>query len=378
MRFMHLSDLHLGKRVNEFSMLEDQGFILRQILQVLDREEPDAVIIAGDIYDKPVPPAEAVTLFDSFLVSLSERKKQVFIISGNHDSAERVSFGGRIMDGAGIHFAPVYRGKTLPTELEDRYGKVRVYMLPFIRPAYVHEYFPGKETATYTEAVAAAVDAMEIDPAQRNVLVTHQFVTGAERSESEEISVGGTDNVDASVFDAFDYVALGHLHGLQRIGRDTLRYCGTPLKYSFSERNHIKSVTIADLKEKGNTGIRTIPLIPRHDMREIKGTYDELMHMAHKGEGNTQDYLHVILTDEEDVPDAVVRLRVVYPNLMKLDYDNTRTRTQAVIDGADEADGKTEIELFEEFYEKQNGKPMSGEQRQLSEELLEKLREVTV
>jgi len=376
MRFMHLSDLHLGKRVNEFSMLEDQEYILLQILQVLDREKPEGVIIAGDIYDKPVPPAEAVSLFDRFLYALYQRGKQVFMVSGNHDSAERVSVNGRIMEPSGIHISPAYTGTVRPAELTDEYGKLYVYLLPFVKPAHVRAAFPEKEISSYTQAVAAAVEEMKVNPLERNLLVTHQFVTGAERSDSEEISVGGTDNVDATVFDCFDYVALGHIHGPQRIGRDTLRYCGTPLKYSFSERNHVKSLTIVDMKEKGTVEIRTIPLKPKHDMREIKGTYDGLMHRGHSEGAEALDYMHVVLTEEEDVPDAVARLRTVYPNLMKLDYDNTRTRTQAVIDGTDNADGKSEIELFEEFYEKQNGKPMSGEQKRFSETLLEKLREV--
>ena len=375
MRIVHLSDLHLGKRVNEFSMLEDQEYILLQILQIIAEENPDAVIIAGDVYDKPVPPAEAMTLFDSFLTALKEKVKQVFVISGNHDSAERIAFGGRIMDDSGIHVSPVFGPKTQEVELEDEYGKVRIHLLPFIKPAHARAVFPDREISTYTEAVAAAVDAMEIDPAVRNVLVTHQFVTGGTRSESEDISVGGTDNVDASVFDAFDYVALGHLHGPQQIGTPRIRYCGTPLKYSFSEKDHVKSVTVAELKGKGDLTVRTVPLTPKHDMREIKGTYDEVTLRKNYEGTDTQDYLHVVLTDEEDVPDAVARLRVIYPNLMKLDYDNIRTRTVSVIDGTETAEQKTEIELFEEFFEKQNGRPMSGEQRSFSEGLLEKIRE---
>ena len=276
MKLLHLSDLHLGKRVNEFSMLEDQKYILSEIIQIVEKEAPDAVLIAGDVYDKSVPPAEAVELFDDFLVRLSRLGTQVFVISGNHDSPERVAFGGRLMDPSGIHMSPVYSGQVQPVPLTDAFGTVNIYMLPFVKPIHVRRFFPEAETGTYTDALRTAVEQMSVDPAARNVLITHQFVTGAWRSESEDISVGGTDNVDASVFDAFDYVALGHIHGPQHVGRETMRYCGTPLKYSFSEAGHQKSVTAVELGEKGSVQVRAIPLTPRRDMREIRGTYLEL------------------------------------------------------------------------------------------------------
>lgn len=375
MKFVHLSDLHLGKRVSEFSMLEDQRHILLRILQVIGQEKPDAVFIAGDIYDKPVPSAEAVTVFDDFLVRLAGMKTQVFVISGNHDSAERIAFGGRLMDASGIHMAPVYSGETAPFVMTDEYGEIRIYMLPFVKPADVRHAYPEEDTGSYTEAVRTAVSHMNTDPSVRNILIAHQFVTGAARSESEDISVGGMDNVDVSVFDAFDYTALGHIHGPQHIGRETVRYCGTPLKYSFSEKDHQKSVTIVTMEEKGKTGIRTVPLEPLHDMREIRGTYNDLTLKANYEGTAVDDYLHVILTDEDDVPDAMVRLRTVYPNIMKLDYDNTRTRNtnQGTVPAAMER--KSELELFEEFFEKQNGRPMSEEQRVFSGQLLEKIRE---
>lgn len=374
MKLVHLSDLHLGKRVNEFSLIEDQRHILDEILKIIDAEQPDAVLIAGDIYDKSVPSAEAVSLFDSFLVSLAARSLKVCAISGNHDSPERVSFGGRLMAYSGVHIAPVYNGVTEPVRLEDEYGAVNVYMLPFVKPANVRRFFPEREIESYTAAVSAAVDAMEIDSAARNVLVTHQFVTGAERCESEELSVGGTDNVDASVFDGFDYVALGHIHGPQKVGRDTLRYCGTPLKYSFSEARHIKSVTVVEMRGKGVVDVRAVPLIPLRDMTEIKGSYAELSFKDfYSGKGFRNDYLHITLTDEEDVPDAVSKLRTIYPNIMKLDYDNSRTRAGIVLDSAAELQRKSKIELIGELFEKQNGKPMSGEQRGFAQELIEKI-----
>ena len=375
MKFVHLSDLHLGKRVNEFSMLEDQRYILRRILQILEQERPEAVMIAGDIYDKPIPPAEAVTMFDDFLVRLAHMSLQVFVISGNHDSAERIAFGGRLMDASGIHMAPVYGGETEPFVMRDGYGEIRIHMLPFIKPADVRHAFPGDEAGSYTEALRTAVSHMKVDVTVRNILIAHQFVTGAARSESEDVSVGGMDNVDASVFDMFDYTALGHIHGPQHIGRETVRYCGTPLKYSFSEKDHRKSVTVVNLEEKGNTEVRTVPLEPMHDMREIRGTYNELMLKANYEGTATDDYLHVILTDEDDVPDALMRMRVIYPNIMKLDYDNTRTRNSDLAAVQEQVERKSEAELFEEFFEKQNGRPMNDEQRALSGRLLEKVRE---
>lgn len=371
MKLIHLSDLHLGKRVNEFSMLEDQAFILQEILRIIDEEQPQAVLLAGDIYDKSVPSGEAVQLFDGFLWELSSRKLQVFVISGNHDSPERLSFGGRLMEGSGIHLSPVYSGKVEPVVLEDAYGPVNVYLLPFLKPAHVRRYFPEEEIGTYTEALGKAVEALEIHKEQRNVLVTHQFVTGASRSDSEEISVGGSDNVDASVFDDFDYVALGHIHGPQNIGSPRIRYCGTPLKYSFSEVGQQKSVTVAELKEKGTLEVAARPLTPLRDLREIRGSYLEVTAKRFYEGRNREDYLHITLTDEEDVPDGAAKLRVIYPNLMRLDYDNARTRSRNLPEGAEEPAAKPPLELFEEFYERQNNQPMTEEQIRFSRELME-------
>ena len=375
MKFIHLSDLHLGKRVNEFSMLEDQEYILTKIINIIDDEEPQAVIIAGDVYDKSVPPSEAVGLFDDFLYKLSKRNIQTFIISGNHDSAERIAFGSRIMDRSGIHMSPVYDGSVAPVRLEDDYGNINVYMLPFLKPAHVRRFFEDEEIDSYTDAVRCAISHMEIDPDERNILVTHQFVTGASLSDSEEISVGGTDNVDSSVFDIFDYVALGHIHGPQNIGRESVRYCGTPLKYSFSEKDHEKSVTVMEITKKDNLTIRTVPLVPKHDLREVRGTYDELVLNFKNDEKSDEDYIHAILTDEEDIPDAVGKIRNIYPNLMKLDYDNTRTRGTSHIEADTAVEKKSEVELFSEFYEKQNCREMSKEQLEFVTELFEKIKE---
>lgn len=374
MKLIHLSDLHLGKRVNEFSLLEDQQYILTEILQIIDREAPDGVLIAGDIYDKPVPSAEAVALLDDFLVRLSGRKLRTFVISGNHDSPERMAFGGRLMAGSGVHLAPVYDGRVEPITLTDQYGPVNLYLLPFVKPAHVRRWFPQREIATYTDALATAIEAMRVDTAARNVLVTHQFVTGAVRCDSEEVSVGGADNVDVSVFAPFDYVALGHIHGPQRVERETVRYCGTPLKYSFSEAGQQKSVTVVELGAKGNVAVRTVPLTPMRDMVELKGTYETLtLRDFYEGAGYPGDYVHITLTDEDDIPDAVSKLRVIYPYLMKLDYDNTRTRAGGVIDSPEDRRDKSPLELLEEFYEKQNGRPMAEAQRDFARDLMERI-----
>lgn len=376
MKFIHLSDLHLGKRVNEFSMIEDQAYILKKILSVIKEETPDAVLIAGDVYDKPVPSVEAVGLFDDFLKQLSRQKVQVFVISGNHDSPERLAFASELIEASGIHIAPVYDGKVHPVSLEDAYGTVNVYMLPFIKPAHVRAVFAEETIESYTEAVRVAISHMDRgkeQEEQRNILLTHQFVTGAVRSESEEISVGGSDNVDASVFAAFDYVALGHIHGPQSVGRESIRYCGTPLKYSFSEAKHQKSVTVLELREKGNLEIRKVDLVPLRDLRELRGTYEELTSRKNYEGTALEDYVHITLTDEEDVLDAVGKLRVIYPNLMKLDYDNRRTRENREIAGGEGVDARTPMELILDFYETQNNQPMNQKQKALAEELVEKI-----
>ena len=380
MKLIHLSDLHLGKRVNEFSMIEDQQHILAQILDIIDAEQPQAVLIAGDVYDKPVPSAEAVQLFDRFLSNLAERRVQVFIISGNHDSAERIAFGAKLMDASGIHLSPVYSGTVEPLVLQDEYGLVFFRMLPFVKPAHVRRFYPDAEIETYTDALRTAVEHMEVDRTQRNVLLTHQFVTGAGRSDSEEISVGGADNVDAAVFETFDYVALGHIHRPQNMEGERIRYCGTPLKYSFSEASHEKSVTVVELGAKSGEGneyaqlqLRTVPLKPVHDLREIRGTYMELSAREYYLGMAADDYLHITLTDEEDVPDAIGKLRIIYPNLMKLDYDNTRTRESRNLTLADDVETKSPLELFGTFYELQNNQPMSPQQTELISSLIEKI-----
>lgn len=372
MRLAHISDLHLGKRLHEVSFLEDQAYILEEICEVLRDEKPDAVLIAGDIYDKSAPSAEAVRLFDDFLSELSADGQMVFAISGNHDSAARVAYGGRIMAKSGVYLsAPEYRGEVFSASLEDDDGRVDIYLLPFIKPIHVSLAFPEEKIESYTDALRVAVERMPVNPKRRSVLVAHQFVTGAVRSDSEEVSVGGLDNVDAAVFAPFSYVALGHIHRPQNIGSPRIRYSGTPLKYSFSEAKDGKSITMAELDGQGEVVLRTIPLKPRRDLRELRGTYDELMKKENYAGTATDDYLHIILADEDDVPDAMRKLKTVYPNLLRLDYDNARTRSGGAVEGLPEAETKTPMELVSEFYALQNGQPMNEAQSEYMRRLAE-------
>lgn len=426
MKFIHLSDLHLGKRVNGYSMLEDQEYILNEIKAVITAEAPDAVLIAGDVYDKPVPPAEAVRLFDDFLVQLSRWGLKVFVISGNHDSPERIAFGSRLMDASGIYLSPVYDGTVTPVSLHDTYGVVDIYMLPFLKPAHVRRFYETEteQIQSYTDAMQTAISHLPLDHTRRNVLITHQFVTGSVRAESEEISVGGSDNIDASVFAPFDYVALGHLHtpqncgqtaptgaaessadeqvgaphdtessaneqtgatrdtalsAVEQIGATRIRYCGTPLKYSFSEAKDRKSVTVIELYEKGNLHIHTVPLKPLHDLVELKGTYDTVTARSfYEGTSWHEDYTHITLTDEEDIPDAIGKLRAIYHHLMKLDYDNKRTRSSSEITADLAMEEKTPIQLFSDFYELQNNQPLNEEQATFLNGLIETIWEEDV
>ena len=371
MKFIHLSDLHLGKRLNDFSLIEDQKYILEEIIGIITEEAPDGILIAGDVYDKSVPTAEAIRLFDGFLTALAEKGVPVFIISGNHDSVERISFGARLMDASGIHIAGVYEGEVKPCILHDSEGEVRIYMLPFFKPQIARR-FHGDEAESYTDAMRLSIDAMGIDTSVRNILIAHQLVTGSDRSDSEEVSVGGTDDVALSVFDDFDYVALGHLHRPQNCTTERVRYCGTPLKYSFSEARDQKSITVVELPKKGSLSIQTIPLKPLRDMVEIKGKYDDIMQKSfYEGTTLRDDYVHITLTDEEDIPDAIGRVRVVYRNVMKLDYDNIRTRSLGEVEIP--VDNRSPLDLFADFYRMQNNKSMSDEQAELIGKIIENI-----
>ena len=380
MKLMHLSDLHLGKRLNEFSLLEDQSFILQQLVELVRSEQPDCVLLAGDIYDKPVPPAEAVTLFDDFLNKLAQLTT-VCVTSGNHDSAERLAFGAQLMREGGVHFCGLYTGEPQCVTLQDAYGSVHIYLLPFLKPAHVRHCLPpteAEQVTTYHEALRCAVERLHINAAERNVLVAHQFVTGAQTAGSEAVNVGGVDNIGAEVFAAFDYTALGHIHRAQNVGSERVRYSGTPLKYSFAEWQQEKSVTLVELGEKGSVSVTALPLAPLRDLRKLRGSYEELMRrefydeLPKDSDGLLRDFYHLTLTDEEDVPDAVQKLRSVYKNLLQLEYDNKRTRMDNTIEGAERVVEKSPLELMEEFYQLQNNQALSEKQRAYLQGLLEK------
>lgn len=380
MKLIHISDLHIGKRVNEMSLAEDQAYILDRICDIAAEQKPDAVMLAGDIYDKSIPSAEAVMMFDDFLTRLSGLCQHIFVISGNHDSPERMAFASRLMDSKGVHLSPVYDGDIRPVTLSDGFGDIDIYMLPYIRPAHVRHLLPENERdsiTSYDSAVRKAIEMMDVDPERRNILITHQFVTGCSRSESEDINAGGLDNVDASAFDAFDYVALGHLHRPQDCADGRIRYCGSPMKYSFSEVNDRKSVTIVTLKGKGELIKELIPLTPLREWHDLRGTYEELASRSfYHGTTYGNDFVRITLTDENDIPDAVARLRTIYRNLLELRYDNMRTKAgYAVIGGCAEAESKTPEEMFEELFIRQNGGPMSKEQEKYLHDIISRIRE---
>ncbi|CDA29581.1 MULTISPECIES: exonuclease SbcCD subunit D [Eubacterium] len=375
MRFLHLADLHIGKRVNGFSMIEDQKFVFEQVYNVIENEKIDGIIMAGDIYDKPVPSAEAVKLFDEMLTRLVSINLPIFVISGNHDSAERIGFGSDILSAAKVYMSRVYNGNLQKIELEDDYGKINVYLLPFIKPATVKNIYKEAEIKDYDDALEYVLSQEKIDKTKRNVIVSHQFVTGALRSESEEVSVGGLDNVSVENYEAFDYVALGHIHRAQQMGRESARYAGTLLKYSFSEEKHNKSMTIVDLKEKGNIEIKEIPVKPLHDLKTIKGKFSKITSEEFYKELKKEDYYRAVLTDEDDILNAIGKLKSIYPNLMSMEYDNTRTRSYSVVDNVETGETKSPLDYFEEFFEKQNGRKMSEKQRNYLLEILGEARE---
>lgn len=378
MKLFHLGDLHIGKRVNGFSLLEDQRYILEVILQLVRRHQPDGVLIAGDIYDKSVPGIEAVQLFDWFLTGLVECRVPVYFISGNHDSAERLAFAADLLKESGVYVSALYPEGTQGICCQDEYGEYCIYLLPFLRPAYVRNAYPQETAEGYPEALRVAVGKLGMDPRKRNILVAHQFVAGAAVSDSEELSVGGLDQIGCDVFDGFDYVALGHIHRPQNAGKTggkILRYCGSPLKYSFSETEE-KSVTVVELKEKGTAPVITLlPLKPKRDMRRLRGTYEELTLRENYEGTNTEDYIQITLTDEEDIVDAAAKLRIIYPNLMQLGYDNIRTRESQDIAGAETAERKSDAELFAELFQSQNNRPLNPEEAAYIQQQLRQIEE---
>lgn len=374
MRFFHLADLHLGKMLNGYSLLEDQRHILRQIYRHASQQRPDAVVIAGDVYDRQTPSAEAVQLLDDLLTALAGLPTQVLITSGNHDSAERLGFAGRLLASRGVHIAGPYDGTVHAVSLADGYGSVRFFLLPFLKPAHVRPFFPDATINTYGDAIAAALAASPPEPGARSVLIAHQLVCAPgvplERSDSEVEPVGGIDAVDVRLFAAYDYVALGHLHGPQRVGRDTARYAGSPLKYSFSEALQKKSLTCVTLSEKGQVSTEALPLAPLRDMRRLRGPIDALTVPDAAGMGNAEDYVEVTLTDRGEILDAIGRVRAAYPNLMELRFEPAARQAQDVAPGPRVASRRTPLSLFEDFYAAQHGEPMAESERAIVRAML--------
>ncbi len=371
MRILHTSDLHIGKRLNDVSLIEDQKYVLEQITDIAENQKCDAVIIAGDVYDKSNPSAEAMTLFNDFLMSLSERKIPVYIISGNHDSQERVAYFSGFARNMGVYISEGCKESPEVYTLEDEYGRINIYLLPFIKPVEARTALPDRKIETYEDAVREILANAEINELERNIMVCHQFVTGASLCDSEELAIGGLDNISAELFERFDYVAMGHIHGPQKIKRETLRYSGSPLKYSFSEANHKKSVTIVDFKAKGEITVTTAPLELLHDVREVKGSLLQLMDMPY-----SEDYVRVTVTDENVVPDARISLLTVFPNMMKFAVENSKTAGQAEEIELSSVEDRSPAELFCDFYKfVNNNEPPTQEHIALFNEAMERLGE---
>ena len=378
MKLLHLADLHIGKKVYEYSMLEEQKEVLNQAISMAVKEKVDAVLIAGDIYDKTVPTIEGVKLLDSFLTALSKEHIRVFLISGNHDSAERLSFGRELLEIAGVYIVGSFKEQIEKITLSDEYGEVNFYLLPFIKPQQIQVGKGEKLPNNNTEAIRLLFDRISIDNTKRNVLLAHQFVSGEGikllETDSETKSIGGLDSVDYQVFDDFDYVALGHLHKSQFVGRETIRYAGSPIKYSFSEARHKKSATLVTIKEKGSIKIEKLPFSSLHDMRELKGTLEQLTKEEVLNAGDRQDYIHITLTDEEEIYDVLGKLREFYPNLMLLDFDNKRTRATGILQITEEVKKQQgTLELFREFFLKQTGSTMEEIQETIVRDMLEEV-----
>lgn len=384
MRILHLADLHIGKIVLEQSMLEDQKYMLNQVIDKIKEEGIELVLISGDIYDRSVPPSDAVVCLNNFLKTLvKELKIKVCIIAGNHDSKERLGFGSEIFAEEGLYISANYNGNLDKVELEDEYGKLNLYMLPYIKPVEVKEFFEDKEITSYHDAVKSVIEKETINKKERNIILSHQFVTAGneepERSESETLTLGGTENVDVSCYKNFDYVALGHIHGPQRIGRDTARYAGTILKYSFSEVNQKKSLVVIDFKEKDNLEINLIPLKPLRDMRVIKGPIEELVKEENYKGTNREDYIRAIITNEEPVYDAIGQIKRVYPNTLRLDIENSKMNSsiEKELSNLDNIKKKDEVELFNEFYNFQHNQDLNDIQLEIIKEVVKEVKKET-
>lgn len=373
MRLAHISDLHLGKTLYNYPLMEDQEYILEKIAAVLVERHVDVLLIAGDVYDRNVAPESGIKVLRKFLNRLVEAGIRVLIISGNHDSAERLTFGGEFMTEKGIFFSKPYDGTIEPVTLTDAYGPVNFYLLPFIKPSIVQHYFEDDRIETYEDAVRCAVRHMHVNAGERNVILAHQNILSARRCESEENIIGGLDAVSDAVFSEFDYTALGHIHSLQKIGKNNVYFCGTPLKYSISEFDQEKKMPLVTLGEKGRVDVDTVPLIPKRDLRKIRGTFDEIMRMAKNDPNNHEDFIDITLTDENEIMDAMANLRTVYPNVLRLSYDNAASRASESTEKDPGVRGDRPLNIFEEFYKSRRGSGMSDEQKSYMQSLIERI-----
>ena len=374
MKLLHLGDLHIGKSVCDFNMIEDQKYILKQVLNIIEEQEIDAVLIAGDIYDKSIPSEEAVRLLDWFLCWLSEMNTETFLISGNHDSDERLHFGSSLFEANKIHISAKYYGTVYKRVLQDKFGKVNIYLLPFVKASQVRYFYPEENITSYEDAVKTALAHGNIDPSERNILVAHQFVAGKSEeprlggSESAAtINVGTIEKIGVDCFDDFDYVALGHIHSPQRIGRDTVRYSGSLLKYSLSEADNTKSVPVITLGKKGQISVDLIELNPLRDMRHLKGRLEQLLNP--KNIMSPDDYIYVTLTDDDPVDNAMSIFQQYYPNTMKIIYDNAHTKEIQTVDITNITREKSYPQLISDFYHMMYGCDISDEELQMMKEI---------
>ena len=389
MKFVHLGDLHIGKRLDSVRLIEDQEHILKQIVRIIKDEMPDAVLIAGDVYDRGVPPAEAVTLLDGFIVELSEirlpsgKPLQTFIIAGNHDSPERLSFANLLLGKSGIHISPIYNGKIEPFVIDDEFGQVNIYMLPFIKPVHVRDaltdmHLPTEtisEIDTYTKAAAKAIELTNVDETKRSIIISHQFVQGGSLGGSETVSVGGLDVIDVSVYEKFNYVALGHLHKPQTIktpkgNKNLVYYCGSPLKYSFSETTE-KSVAVVEMDGEGSCSQRFIPLVPLFDMRTIEKSFEDIK----ASNEHSDDYIRVVLTDKNVSSNVYYELQTFYPNLLKVIAKNNRNAETEGTIGADITSEQSEMDIFRQFFELMNEREPDEDESSFIETLFDRAKD---
>ena len=368
MKFLHLGDLHLGKTLGDFSLVEDQRDILNKICTIAEEKKADAVCIAGDVYDKAIPSEAAVNLLDEFLNRLAEKKIACYMISGNHDSDDRLNFASRLLSDKGIYIAAKYQGKLEKKVFQDAYGEVNIYLLPYIKASLVRHYFPEEKIESYEDAVRVILEKAEIDPKERNIILAHQFVAGKgtdpELAGSEgmgSLNVGQVEKIGYDCFDAFDYAALGHIHSPQKVGREEVRYSGSPLKYSLSEVNNKKSVPLVTMGEKGELEIELLPLKPLRDLRHLKGKREKLL--AAENIVDKDDFIYITLTDEEFINDAMGIFQQYYPNTVKIDYENSHTKELRDLNLAEFAEERSLEDILSDFYEQVYGCQISEEEK---------------